>query len=334
MSGQTMRVVIVGAGPAGLAAAIAAAQSGLQVDVFERNDSLVDKPGETLHPGIEPIFETLGIRALANAKTALRFPGILLHTADGECIAQPFGKDADGPWYGYQFLRRELLKVLWKRAVALGAKVHFLRKAERIVVRQNGFADAVRISGEWVSCDWLLDASGAVDWLSRCEGNKLTAHSPPLIARYGYSPSHPTGNWPSRKMNGKGWNWHAPLGDGRSAWVDLHIRGQRTALRAEGRGADATWRLAKHPTAPNCLRIGDAACRLDPAAGRGVLRALMSGLAAAQSIKTAGGERLNADRASREFGDWIARWFYSDAQELRRLYRAWWQPEAPFQDKD
>ncbi|MFD2883782.1 NAD(P)-binding protein [Pseudomonas lini] len=53
--------MIVGAGPAGSAAAIFCAQHGLRVALLEQSAVCRDRPGETLPPGIEPLLQQLGI---------------------------------------------------------------------------------------------------------------------------------------------------------------------------------------------------------------------------------------------------------------------------------
>ncbi|CAA9514798.1 MAG: hypothetical protein AVDCRST_MAG67-3023, partial [uncultured Solirubrobacteraceae bacterium] len=54
-------VAIVGTGPAGAAAAIACARSGLRVALLERSRLPRERPGETLHPGVEAPLRELGV---------------------------------------------------------------------------------------------------------------------------------------------------------------------------------------------------------------------------------------------------------------------------------
>ena len=52
-------LLIIGAGPAGCAAAISARRRGLTVMMLEASAQPRRVPGETLHPGIEPLFARL-----------------------------------------------------------------------------------------------------------------------------------------------------------------------------------------------------------------------------------------------------------------------------------
>ena len=61
-------VVVVGGGPAGAAAAIASAMRGLRVALCERSRPGRDRPGDTLHPGIE-MARGWGIRCAPRIST-------------------------------------------------------------------------------------------------------------------------------------------------------------------------------------------------------------------------------------------------------------------------
>lgn len=59
----------------------------------------------------------------------------------------------------------------------------------------------------------------------------------------------------------------------------------RRLTRVEpSRVADLTWRMAAHTAHPAWFIVGDAACLLHPLASKGVLRAMMSGIAAGHLI--------------------------------------------------
>ena len=74
-------VVVVGGGPAGSAAAIACATRGLSVVMCEREPPGRDRPGETLHPGIEPLLQQLGIADRLAYAVSARHPGAALRAA-------------------------------------------------------------------------------------------------------------------------------------------------------------------------------------------------------------------------------------------------------------
>ncbi len=124
MSGtaRSVDVVIIGGGPAGSATAISCATAGLSVLVLERAAFPRDCPGESLHPGVEPLFTQLGVGDAVRAARFVRYPGFWVEW-DGPRQFVPFGQDANGPWLGFQAWRAELDALLLERARALGVEV-------------------------------------------------------------------------------------------------------------------------------------------------------------------------------------------------------------------
>src|SRR5690242_11335965 len=84
MSNRLLDVAVIGAGPAGLAAAIESARRGLRVAVFERRAEPVDKAcGEgVMPPGVQAL-ETLGVRSRLRAHECTEFRGIRYIDMDG-----------------------------------------------------------------------------------------------------------------------------------------------------------------------------------------------------------------------------------------------------------
>jgi flavin-dependent dehydrogenase len=122
----THDVAIIGAGPAGLACAIAAAQRGLRCAVFERREPPLDKPcGEGLLPSGVRALAALGVR-LASAESQ-RFVGICY--VDDELEAR--GTFESG--FGLGVRRTALSEALIRRARELCVDLHFgveLRRAQ------------------------------------------------------------------------------------------------------------------------------------------------------------------------------------------------------------
>ena len=112
MSTKLVDALIVGAGPAGSSAAISLRKLGLSVLVIESNPFPRDRPGETLHPGIEPLFGQLGVLNTVNERGFLRHSHIRHMNSDTEFRDLPYGSDLRGDWCGYQIPRRELDRIL------------------------------------------------------------------------------------------------------------------------------------------------------------------------------------------------------------------------------
>ena len=115
-------VVIVGAGPAGAAAAITCATRGMRVILCERRASADERPGETLHPGVDSLMAQLGVGHRLNNVVGARHAGIWVDWA-GLRRFEPFGEDDSGPWRGFQVRRRDFDRLLVERAREAGAHV-------------------------------------------------------------------------------------------------------------------------------------------------------------------------------------------------------------------
>ncbi len=326
-------VLVVGGGPAGAATAIACAQAGLRVVLVERRRDGLVRPGETLHPGVEPLLERLGVlRAVVDAG-ALRHAGHWVRWAgDAAPRFEAFGHDAHGPWLGFQVSRTDFEALLLDRARALGVEVLCPRSAQRPVVQDGRVVGAV-VDGAVIGARFTVDAAGGRHWLSRALGLPVRRHSRTLIARYG----HATGRCPrldgapALMALGAGWLWTARVRIGLYAWVRLDLDAgapldaswrpeEFSGLEPLGsaRGADVTWRRAEVFSGPGYVLAGDAAATVDPLSSHGVLRALTSGMAAAHLMAGALRRGEPEGLGGMAYGRWLDAWFRRDIHSLSR----------------
>src|SRR4051794_38865437 len=82
-------------GPAGASAARVAAGSGCRVVVIERAAFPRHRPGETLHPGLEPLLRQLGAWEAVAATDPVRPHGVWQDRPSGSDFS-PYGADAGG----------------------------------------------------------------------------------------------------------------------------------------------------------------------------------------------------------------------------------------------
>jgi flavin-dependent dehydrogenase len=325
-------VVIVGAGPAGCATAISCARRGLRVALIERQPFPRFRPGESLHPGIEPLLQQLGVAEQLCGHAARRFKGQWVQW-NGTPRFNGFGTDDSGIWQGFHLERAQLDATLLAQAASLGVEVNQPCRARRVLTQANRVIGVDTDSGcLYASC--LIDASGARDWLSRQLG--LTTHncSAPLVARYGYLHGYNAAYATTAHLlaDPDGWTWIAQVGDRLLHWTRLTFeRNARSvmlpkalqSLPAMGamRGADVTWRLTPAAAGAGYFLVGDAANRLDPASSHGVLKALMSGMQAAQAV--ADGLRQPAWQVpvQMHYREWLIAGFARDVAQLRNFYR-------------
>ena len=312
-------VVIVGAGPAGCAAAIRCAQRGLSTVMVDPNAGAGDRPGETLHPGAEVIFETLGIADRLEAAGIIRHSGQWI-----ESEFQPFGADASGPWLGYQIPASVLDPILLDRALECGAQL-VRQLAEKPIVIDDRVVGIVMPSGN-LHASIVIDASGRRQWLATSLALDRDVRSTPLLAFYGYL-SHANVAEPRFRALDDGWEWIAPISNNRSAWVRLAcasdaatVLANAPALDAAPRAADVTWRICRPTAARGYFLAGDATFVLDPASSHGVLKALLTATNAAVCAADILQGVAPADEIYRAYDKWIVEMFEHDVSGLTAAY--------------
>lgn len=324
--------MVVGAGPAGSAVANWCARHGLRVVVLERESFPRHRPGETLPPGVDPIFTQLGVEDAVVAADFVRHAGTWV-TWHAPRRFEPFGADERGAWLGYQAPREQLDMILRDSATGAGAVVRQPMRALAPLLSQDRVTGVMTADGP-ISATWTIDAGGGAHWLARHLDLPVQRVSPRLTARYGYL----QGACPARDdapeivADDRGWTWSARVSSGLYHWTRLSWQPddrthdhpppalQHLTPAGHTRGADVTWRMVSRPAAPGYICIGDAAAVLDPAASHGVLKAIMSGMMAAHVILRVHAGEATPVAASAAYSAWVGEWFRADSAELRRFY--------------
>ncbi|HVA94339.1 MAG TPA: NAD(P)/FAD-dependent oxidoreductase [Candidatus Dormibacteraeota bacterium] len=140
-------VVIIGAGPAGLAAAIAASQNGFRATVLDARMPPLDKPcGEGILPHGVAALRALGIHLDSSVATA--FAGIRFEDEESSARAD----FAEGT--GFALRRVRLHRILMDRATQAGVDFHW--GAEVIHVD----TDFVTTKENRIPYTWLIGADG------------------------------------------------------------------------------------------------------------------------------------------------------------------------------
>lgn len=326
---------IIGAGPAGCAAAIILARSGLNVLLLEASEFPRHRPGESLHPGVEPLFSALGITSAVKAAGFMRHIGHrVAWSVNASEQLERFGNDDQGEWKGYQAWRPELDQILLQQADAQGVNVWQPCRAKAPIFNGDQLI-GLETDLDTVQTRYVLDASGRSQWLLRKLGLHTLKYSPQLMVRYGYvsclqGPS--IFDIPLMQSDTAGWTWLARVRQDRCAWVHMQFDGIDPGRNwrppqikewnevCPSKGENMTWRISETLAAESWFLMGDAAVVLDPASAHGVLRALMSGMRVAYLITSTLRGTLSKALAAHLDSQWFRDWFHHDVTRLRELY--------------
>jgi flavin-dependent dehydrogenase len=331
-------VVVVGGGAAGAAAAIGCCQRGLRTLILEPRTDAGDIPGETLHPGMEPLFRALGVDRQIEAAGFHRHRGYVVRS-NGSTSTNDYGSDSRGAWHGYQADRARLHAILIDHAKTCGAIVLRGERALSPVFTRRRMTGIVSTAGVHRAA-FVVDASGHAHWLMRQLRIPMLEVSPRLIAFFGWGAPEEQGDTardlPEFVMHDASWDWRAPIRNDRHAWVHMDLEPDLGKLRAiEGRGKspawlapsetgarDVTWRIARPAAGPGYFLAGDAAWVLDPASSHGVLFAFLSAMTATQAIAELLQSPEDHERIQARYSTWTEGWFCRDAAALISLYGA------------
>ncbi|MFP9097935.1 NAD(P)/FAD-dependent oxidoreductase [Flavobacterium sp. RHBU_24] len=313
-------VVIVGAGPSGSAAAIWCLRQGLSVVVLEKTPFPRDRPGETLHPGIEVVFRTLGVFDDIVKLTETRHEGINIR-AGNKFLFVPYGSDQRGTWLGFQVKRSDLDNCLLSKAVELGAVLRQPAKSQNVICIDGKVSGVVTDNGI-IKSKFIIDATGNSQWLRKQLGLTVNQCSQKLLARYGYTSEPVYGeDVPVLSFNENGWRWDAKISEKLFQWTQLEVDHKPFAKYEDKfKGADVTWRIVRECAGAGYFLTGEAAAILDPGGSKGVLRAIYSGVMAADSIAKIVLSGQNEKGLCLGYQNWMRDWFFRDCDELNKLY--------------
>lgn len=320
--------IIIGAGPAGSAAAITLAQAGRRVLLLEKSRFPREKLcGEFLTPECLNVFDRLGVRQRlldAGARTISRFK---LYAPDGRGLDLPMEWIADGHPHAIGLTRATMDFVLLQRAQEVGVEVRQgvhvsprLHQQDGLTLVEGKEGKSTVAAAERFAAPLVIDASGrngvfsnlVEQEASRFEGSRLFGCKVHLrgveglrdlgelfFFRDGYGGlSEVEGDRVNLCFLTTEATLREAKGD-RERLLDLTLR---TNLAARGRlrtaVVDGEWLgtgpiiYGRRKTAAGVLTIGDAAAFIDPFTGSGMLLALTSGELAAEVIHEAFAEGL------------------------------------------
>ncbi|MFY7876086.1 MAG: NAD(P)/FAD-dependent oxidoreductase [Pirellula sp.] len=302
------QLLILGGGPAACAAAIFARSRGLSVRVIDIPKRSRRLPGETVHPGVEPLLKQLDVWEDVLSCGFHRHTGIWREGLNGDRNFDEYGRDDTGAWQGFQLDRILFHKILREQAIRLG--VDWIETKDISLSLRDDQGWVIDTSSGLVNAELLIDATGRKAWLADQIG--LTPEFSTEIKRlhFGWEASNDkiVDSNPLFIQFEDGWDWISPIAANLVAWVRLRNGSCYNGL-------DVTPRIFRECAGKNWFLIGDAACLTTPASGNGILRALMSGILAAHHCVAISSRCISSEDGVKAYRSWIGALWESSVLE-------------------
>jgi menaquinone-9 beta-reductase len=331
-------VFVVGGGPAGLAAAIAARQKGFSVIVADGSGPFIDKScGEGMMPETLAVLERLGVKFALGAGKSFR--GVTF-VQDGSQVSANF---PCGQGIG---LRRPLLhEALVARSAACG--VQFLWKTPISAIISGGDSGSVQLPGRNIRARWIVGADGQSSRVRRWIGLESSAHVGQRYASRRHYRVKPWSNYMEIHWAGRAQAYVTPIGDEEICVVAMAetpahglfetVLDQMPALReklfdaslgSRERGAVTAMRMLRCVQKNNVALLGDASGGVDAITGEGLRLAFRQALSLADAMaandltqyQRAHGKLARRPRLMGNLMLWLGRNPHTRARVLRAMH--------------
>ncbi len=356
MAEPTADVVVLGAGPGGLSAAISLVGRGLRVRLVTLARGDADRVGESLSAAAAPLLRDLGVWDAFVADGHSPCFGNASAWGSGELRFHDFLRDRRG--HAWHIDRRRFERRLLERARAVGVPISWIARAPRCEWTGDCWRVGIGDPSDPILARFLIDATGRSAWLGRQRGaRRVEVDRQVALVAFLEARGRPIEDTTTLvEAVERGWWYSAALPDGRlvtafmtdsdllpphsadaEIWRSLREGASHTSRRlAEGdyqpttppRVVAASGGRLEPLAGPGWAAVGDAAICYDPLASHGLTIALTSGRDAAEAVSA----RLRGDaRAIDRYASRLRSAFDDYAAMRLGFYRAeprW--PHAPY----
>ena len=348
---MSLRLLVVGAGPAGASTAIFAQRAGMQVLLLDQQIELLAadqyrfKVGENLPPTAQPLLEELGIWEKFKEQGHLPAYGTCSYWGSQQAAKVDFLHHPLG--HGWHLDRQQFEQLLIQQAMDRGAEVQL-----GVRVNQLDFVERqwrVQLNDQSTATfDYIIDATGRNSWFARQQGGTrlYEFRQLALVAVVEVNDSlrdHTTlieaiaeGWWYSALLPGKRLVlafFCQPNQTQRKAWLEpepwrqLLTKAGKTVQRfatfqnwlIRPQFVAAGSSMLEHKTGPGWCAVGDAAMTFDPVSAHGMTMGMVSARDAVQMLQA---KIRGEDGAERTYENILNATFQRYALDRKKIYAA------------
>jgi flavin-dependent dehydrogenase len=361
---RTFDVAIVGAGPAGTAAACKLAQAGCRVGVFEARSTPHEfRCGETLAGHALQVLEKLGVAQWFDAAKQIPSHGVEVSWGAAKIVFTPSITNPHGG--GFHIARASFERKLEERALEHGVQLRHGARLRAIERTRSGFSACFECKSqstrdtsstrEVIEASYVIDASGRSCAVARRLGS-LASRFDEQIALVGWlAPVAGRAALPAcllLEAREAGWWYTVPLPDGfsvsafvcdpvRSSDLTPSARWHAELAKTLHTGRRVNGYALKHLEVVACgsskldvaggmgwIALGDAAMTYDPLSAQGPDKALRAGVDFASQFAARGATGFAVDeyqaRCDEEFSTYRKTLRWFHAQEQRWRGAPFW----------
>lgn len=325
-------MIVLGSGPAGTAAALTAKGAGLKVCIVSKKSPVKEakkqRPLQSIHPGVLPLLDQLGLKHVIDACSKSTFTGIEVNGQMNRLSPE------QEEWYGHHIDRALFDEALLKSLKGCSLPVYHATLSQKDIVLHGERVTVKSATGLHLRSTYCIDATGYDRLSKRLLGIREKAYSLPLHCWTGVCKARAL----TQKEHGKtrflsqnkGWLWTIPNDESALTWTKLTTEkndeemipfGTQQQL-CEVSAYNVRWRAFRPVCTRQVLLCGDAAGMVDPAAGQGILHALMSGIMVANCVISCIRQPHLKHYFYANYDQWFIQQFEDKMERLNEHYQA------------